>query len=201
MNKQKELDKAYAHLDALLRDVYASQEKIIVRGEGNPDAALMLVGEAPGEQETLQRKPFVGKAGQNLTGFLEVLGLDRQDIYITNVVKFRPVKIHPVRGSLSNRPPKREEIALCYHLLLAEMRIVNPRVVATLGNTALHAVADDNALTIGAVHGRALPMPAGQGGGCIFPLYHPASIIYKRDLQQVYLQDVQALAQFLGDLP
>lgn len=201
MNKQKELDKVYAHLDALLREVYASQEKITVRGEGAPDAALMLVGEAPGEQETLQRRPFVGKAGKNLAGFLEVLGLDRQDIYITNVVKFRPVKIHPVRGSLSNRPPKREEIALCYHLLLAELRIVSPKVVVTLGNTALRTVADDNALTIGSVHGRALPMPEGQAGGCIFPLYHPASIIYKRALQDIYEQDVAALAQFLQNLP
>lgn len=166
---------------------------IPVYGGGDADAAVVLVGEAPGEQETLQRKPFVGKAGQNLNGFLAVLGMGREDIYITNVVKFRPVKVHPIRGSLSNRPPSREEIALCAPLLCQELGIVAPRVVVTLGNVALRALCQDPCAVIGGCHGRPQPM----GDWELFALYHPASIIYNRGLADTYQQDLLALRDHL----
>ncbi|MDD3242541.1 MAG: uracil-DNA glycosylase [Eubacteriales bacterium] len=208
MDKQHRLEKEYARFEALLREVYPAGDTVMVPGEGSPEARLVLVGEAPGEQETLQRKPFVGKAGQNLSRFLELLELRREDIYITNVVKFRPVKIHPTRGSLSNRPPKREEIGLCYHLLMKELSILAPQVVVTLGNTALRAVTDDGALTIGSAHGaltigsaHGAPRPLSLPGleTSLFPLYHPASIIYNRALQTTYEEDLHALKRYLEE--
>lgn len=184
----------------LIQQVYESREKAVVFGDGNPGAKLMLVGEAPGEQEALQGKPFVGKAGKNLDGFLTTLGVAREDIWITNVVKFRPVKTHPRTGSLSNRPPSREEIELCFHILLHEIQIIQPKVIVTLGNVALKAVADDRKIVIGSCHGQ--PMET-ELHGCrfvLFPLYHPASIIYNRELAKVYEQDLVALKEYLEHL-
>ena len=88
----------------------------MVYGEGNENAAVLLVGEAPGAEETRLSRPFVGKAGRNLDEFLFVLGLRRQDIYITNVVKFRPIKISE-KGTLSNRPPQTEELTASYNFV------------------------------------------------------------------------------------
>ena len=85
----------------------------------------MLVGEAPGEQEALEGRPFVGKAGRNLAGFLEALGLRRSEIYITNVVKVRPTRVSPA-GRVVNRPPSREEKALFTPWLMREVAVVRP---------------------------------------------------------------------------
>ncbi len=184
----------------LIQRVYESREKAVVFGDGNPGAALVLVGEAPGEQEALQGKPFVGKAGKNLDGFLSTLGVAREDIWITNVVKFRPVKTHPRTGSLSNRPPSREEIELCFHILLSEIQIIQPKVVVTLGNVALKAVADDRKIVIGACHGQPIDAELHGSRFVLFPLYHPASIIYNRELAQVYEQDLVALKEYLSTI-
>ena len=157
------------------------------------DEGGMLIGEAPGEQESLMGRPFVGKAGKNLDHFLALVGLVRGDIYITNVVKFRPTKTGAT-GRLSNRPPTREEIALFRPWLMAEIARVNPGVIATLGNVPLQAVTDSR-ITIGEAHGRLTT--AGETGRPLFPLYHPASLIYNRALAPVYEQDVRALADML----
>lgn len=182
---------------ALVHEVYSASEKVVVFGEGNPDASIVLVGEAPGEQETLQGRPFVGKAGQNLDRFLGKLGLKREDIYITNVVKFRPVKVHPRTGSLSNRPPNREETGLCFSFLLGELEIIRPKVVVTLGNVALKAVADDARAVIGGWHGKPVNLHVHELNFTIFPLYHPASIIYNRELSETYDQDLDNLKTYL----
>lgn len=184
---------------ALVHEVYSSREKVVVFGEGNLAASVVLVGEAPGEQETLQGRPFVGKAGKNLDGFLQTLGLLREDIYITNVVKFRPVKEHPRTGTLSNRPPSREETDLCFSFLLGELEIIRPKVVVTLGNVALKAVADDRKAIIGEWHGKPVQLAVHKLTFTIFPLYHPASIIYNRDLSITYEEDLDALKRYLSD--
>ncbi len=188
------------HILAAARESWEAQLRralgegpIPVYGAGDPDAALVLVGEAPGEHETIQRRPFVGKAGKNLDGFLATLGVAREAIYLTNVVKFRPVRVHPTRGSLSNRPPSRQEIELCAPLLREELAIVAPRVAVTLGNVALRALCRDAAVTIGICHGR----PLEAEGFMLFPLYHPASVIYNRSLAETYQQDLLALRDYL----
>ncbi len=197
-HKAAELAALKSRSRELIQQVYESREKAVVFGGGNPDARLMLVGEAPGEQEALQGKPFVGKAGKNLDGFLTTLAITREEIWITNVVKFRPVKVHPRTGSLSNRPPSREEIELCFHILLNEIQIIQPKVVVTLGNVALKAVADDRRIVIGSCHGQPRETTLHGSRFVLFPLYHPASIIYNRELASVYEQDLAALKAYLS---
>ncbi|MFR2494950.1 MAG: uracil-DNA glycosylase [Christensenellales bacterium] len=119
----------------------------------------------------MQGRPFVGKAGKNLDHFLELAGLAREEIYISNVVKIRPTKTGST-GRLSNRPPTKEEIAFFRPWLMAEIARVNPGVIATLGNVPLQAVTDSR-LTIGEAHGKL--MAAGETGRPLFALYHPAS--------------------------
>ena len=182
------------------QDLWPAEEKPIVLGEGNADhPPVMLIGEAPGEQESLQGRPFVGKAGKNLDGFLRVLELNREDIYISNVVKIRPTKVSD-KGRVSNRPPNKEELALFTPYLMEEILLVQPKMIVTLGNFALKALCGPKAI-IGDMHGRETRVTVKhekqEGEFALFPLYHPASIIYNRSLQEVYDGDLQALKSLL----
>ena len=167
----------------------------LVFGEGCEEhPPLMLIGEAPGEQEAIQLRPFVGKAGKNLNHFLQILGLKREEIYISNVVKIRPSKISPA-GRMVNRPPSKAEKALFTPWLMKEIALVKPKVLVTLGNIALQAFVDD---TIGNRHGRwsCIKITLDDGREMAFPLfalYHPASIIYNQSLKEVYAQDLETL--------
>lgn len=169
-------------------------EKKLVFGEGAAAPILMMIGEAPGGDEEKQGRPFVGKAGKNLSAFLEKVGLERKDIYISNVVKLRPTKNSPKTGKAVNRPPSREEISFFLPFLLEEIEIVSPKVIVTLGNVPLKAVTGDSAAMIGSFHGRPLALPARR---TLFALYHPAAVIYNRALQETYDEDLYALRQFL----
>ncbi|NLO86252.1 MAG: uracil-DNA glycosylase [Clostridiales bacterium] len=177
-----------------------SEEKPLVFGDGlSQKPVLMLIGEAPGEQETLLGKPFVGKAGKNLNEFLEVLNLKRSDIYISNVVKVRPTKISAA-GRVVNRPPTREEKALFTPWLMREIEIVRPGAIVTLGNVALQAFIKE---TIGNMHGqwhRAVISSPKEAAFTLplFALYHPASIIYRAALKETYYDDLNTLAQSLN---
>jgi uracil-DNA glycosylase len=175
---------------------YEGQDKVVVFGEGNFDADIVLVGEAPGEKETKYVRPFVGQAGKNLDEFLEILELRREDIYITNTVKFRPFKVNPSTGRLSNRPPDKDEIKFCLPFLLRQIDIIEPKVIVTLGNTSLKAIMDNNKISIGEVHGATIDVKKYY----IFPLYHPASIIYNVGLKEVYYEDLLKLKEFTGEL-
>ena len=176
-----------------------SEEPAFVWGDGNINANVLLIGEAPGKDEVKQGRPFVGKAGQNLNVFLESIGLERSDLYITNVIKYRLSKIHPVRGTESNRPASTTEILNSIPFLHREIEIVKPRVIVTLGNVPLRAVKNDISAqtTIGMFHGEMHKMPISGEFYQVYPLYHPASIIYNRSLEAVYLEDLKRLAKFL----
>lgn len=187
----------------MLSDVYAAFEKQMadnqievpyVKGTGPENAAVMLIGEAPGREEIREGKPFVGKAGQNLNEFLCATGIKREELFITNVVKFRPTKVSE-KGTVSNRAPNKKEIALCAKCLLSEIETVRPKVIVTLGNTALKAVLADETASIGNCHGREIR----KEGRLLFPLYHPASIIYRRELKPVYEADLTALQKSLTE--
>lgn len=170
-----------------------------VFGQGPCNADLMLVGEAPGAAETEQGCPFMGKAGEQLNEMLKAVSLTREEIFITNAVKYRPYCVHPQRGSLKNRPPKRAEVLASAPLLRAEISLVKPRVVATLGNTPLLSLLGRAA--VGELHGKALPMEIETSGFLLFPLYHPASVIYNRSLRPVLEADMLALALLLKNTP
>jgi len=166
----------------------------VVMGDGNPDADIFLIGEAPGRHEVEKGRPFVGRAGKNLDEFLKTLELERKDIYITNAVKFRPTQKKTSAGRISNKAPTKKEVELFRPLLMEEIRIFNPFIVVTLGNIPLFSVTEQN-IKIGEVHGK----PMDVGAGTIFPLYHPASIIYRRELNEVYRMDLEKLKYFLQE--
>lgn len=187
-----EMDKLRSELEKLVAEVYEGECKIIVHGEGRTGSRVMLIGEAPGEQETLQRRPFVGKAGKNLNEFLELAGLDRSDLYVSNTVKFRPTKISAA-GRVVNRPPTKEEIKLFLPFLKREMELVQPEVVVTLGNVPLRALLGSR-VVIGDVHGSFQDWE----GMRIYPMYHPASLIYNPGLRDTYADDIRRLARCLA---
>ena len=196
MDKHKELDLLYQRTQQILAPHVRFGQ--VVFGTGDPDAPLCLVGEAPGKNEAEQGVPFVGQAGKNLDALLAAHGISRNDVYITNIVKYRPVSAGAKPGTFRNRTPKREELSLCRSLLMEELQILSPKVVATLGNSPLHAITQDSQIVIGEVHGA--PLELGDLPFILVPLYHPASVIYNRELQPTLDRDLESVAQLLRSL-
>ena len=150
----------------------------------------MLVGEAPGRREDLTGQPFVGAAGKFLDELLASVGLSRSDVYITNVVKSRPVS-GPPPGR--NRAPTPAEIAACVPWLQEQLGILRPKVIVTLGRIALDYFLPGR--RIADVHGRSIP----QGPVTILPLYHPAMVLYRRDWVRMLRKDFRNLRRFLDE--
>lgn len=186
------MDEFKAQLRAFVDELYRGENKVLVFGEGPRDPELMLIGEAPGEQEALAGRPFVGKAGRNLDEMLARCGLKREQIYIANAVKFRPVKLSAA-GRVVNRPPTLEEVGLFKPWLMREIELVRPHLIATLGNVPLRALAG-RGLAVGQAHGRLIE----RDGLRIFPMYHPASMIYNPSLRAAFEDDLRALAQLVA---
>lgn len=163
-----------------------------VFGEGALPARVLLIGEAPGAEETRQGRPFVGKAGKQLDELFDSFGITRQEAYITNSVKYRPV----VRSakSVRNRTPGWHEVEEALPLMLCEIEQIQPVFVLTLGNTplkAVHRLCGQRPDVIGALHGERIPLRAGSAEFELIPLYHPASGIYNRALVEVMKHDAQ----------
>jgi uracil-DNA glycosylase family 4 len=150
----------------------------MVPGEGSASAAVMLVGEAPGANEDRLGRPFVGRAGMLLEELLSAAGLERDAVWITNVVKARPP---------GNRDPKATEVAHCMPWLEAEVALIRPRIVVPLGRHALRHFAP--AAQLAGVHGTLLPV----AGRALFPLYHPAAAMYNQSLRATLFEDARAL--------
>jgi uracil-DNA glycosylase family 4 len=162
-----------------------------VVGEGDLDAALMFVGEAPGRREDETGRPFVGAAGQRLNRLLHHIELDRENVYIGNVVKCRPP---------NNRRPRHEEIKVCSPHLEKQLEIIEPKIVAPMGNSSIGYFMRRFGLKsapIGIIHGRQSLIDAPWGEVILFPLYHPAAAIYTRDLEQVMKKDFKVLGELL----
>ncbi len=187
----REMDKARRELEEMISGLYTGEKKLLVFGEGRQNARVMLVGEAPGEKESIEGRPFGGKAGQNLNAFLELSGLSREEMYVTNVVKFRPTKVSAT-GRASNRPPTKEEIRLFLPFLLKEIDSVAPEWVVTLGNVPLQALLSSRD-TVGQLHGQAISWRE----RTLYPMYHPASLIYNPSLRDTYREDVLRLSELL----
>ena len=185
------MEQIYEKLAQALEQYGYGREELVF-GTGNEKSPVMLLGEAPGKDEVAMGRPFVGRAGKNLEEFLAFSGLHREDLFITNVVKFRPyVMSH--KGTKKNRPPKWYEIELCGECLKSEIGRVRPKVIVTLGNTALSSLMEK--VRIGEVHGRVFDLGRGYD---VFPLYHPASIIYNQKLKNLYLEDLKKLRDYLA---
>ncbi len=156
-----------------------------VPGIGNENSDVIFVGEAPGRNEDLQGKPFVGTAGQILSEALEYAGFVRDQVYITNVVKCRPP---------NNRQPITEERVACRPYLSEEMKIVKPKIICILGNTAYSSLLDGSEITKN--RGKIVK----SNDQLYFVTVHPAAIIYNPGLRQVLKDDFVFLAKSLDKL-
>ncbi len=155
----------------------------VVFGVGNPDAEVMFIGEAPGKQEDLGAEPFIGAAGKFLNQLLEIAGLEREDIYIANVLKCRPP---------SNRNPKPDEIEVCTPYLREQVSAIGPDVLVTLGNFATRFILKtDRGIT--SLRGRAYTA----GRFYVMPTFHPAAALYDKSKVEVMQQDFELLKRLL----
>ncbi|NMB27820.1 MAG: uracil-DNA glycosylase [Tissierellia bacterium] len=175
-----------------------SKEKLIL-GHGNLTSPIVLIGEAPGAKEIELGQPFVGQAGKHFDEFLQVLEINRKDVYITNTVKYRPTKLNPKTGRLSNRTPTIKEIDNFRDYLYEEIHIIDPKIIVTLGNTPLKGIFNED-LKIGEVHGNLMEKNIEDNLYKIFPLYHPAAVIYRRELKEVYMRDLLVLKEIIKKL-
>lgn len=156
----------------------------VVFGEGNPDADLLFIGEAPGKDEDLQGRPFVGRSGQLLTRALNHVGIDRKDVYITNIVKCRPP---------DNRVPLPNEASTCMNILLFnQIKIIRPRIICTLGSVALNSLLGKT-FAITKVRGSRIEWDH----MIIIPTYHPAYILRNQTQAATWVQDFKQIKALL----
>jgi uracil-DNA glycosylase family 4 len=165
----------------------ATRTQVVV-GSGDAGADLMFVGEAPGYHEDRQGAPFVGQAGQVLERLLGTIGLSRPQVYIANVLKCRPP---------GNRDPQPEEIAACEGHLFAQVELIQPRVICTLGNFATKLLSGQpHGIT--RVHGQAQPRRIGGVDLVLYPIFHPAAALYTPSMMQTLEADFTRLPELLS---
>lgn len=173
--KQLKLDKIQQQiLDDNICPELASTATQLVFGDGNPDSQVVFIGEAPGKNEDIQGKPFVGAAGKFLDELLSVIDMKRSDIYITNIVKYRPP---------DNRDPFPDEKEAFLPYLQAQLAVIQPDLVVTLGRHSLNCFLPD--LQISKVHGQ----PKRFRGQVYMPLFHPAAALYNGAMRQTLIDD------------
>jgi uracil-DNA glycosylase family 4 len=160
----------------------------VVFGVGDPSADLMFVGEAPGFHEDQQGKPFVGQAGKLLDKLLAGIGLERDQVYVANVLKCRPP---------GNRDPQPDEIEACEGHLFRQISMIEPKVVATLGNFATKLLSG-KPTGITRVHGAEQEATLGGRSVLLYPLYHPAAALYTPAMLKVLEADFARLPELLG---
>ncbi|WP_457677687.1 uracil-DNA glycosylase [Thermovibrio sp.] len=162
----------------------------VVFGEGDPNTNLMFVGEAPGEQEDLQGRPFVGRAGQLLTKFLNIYGVSRDEVYITNVVKCRPP---------NNRNPAPDEIEACYPFLEKQMELISPKVILCLGAFAARTVLNLPEKTpISRIRGKEHKVKFGSSEIVVIPTFHPAYLLRNRKGEPEFQKDLERALRLAG---
>ncbi len=164
-------------------ELAASATQLVI-GDGNPNADIVFIGEAPGKNEDEQGLPFVGAAGRFLNEMLAAAKLDRSDVYITNIVKYRPP---------NNRDPELEEKRVFWPYLMRQLEIIQPRVVITLGRHSGAAFIPD--LVISRDHGHARKVKFHESEWLVIPLYHPAAALYNGSMRQVLIDDFIAAAK------
>lgn len=187
MEKQGTLDALNVLMAAACTCALKETATQAVPGEGNPDADIMFVGEAPGKKEDEQGVPFVGAAGKFLSEMLATIGLKREDIYITNIVKYRPP---------DNRDPLPEEIEACRRWLHEQIKIIRPKVIVTLGRHAMeHFVPGQK---ISEAHGQIFRRTFDDISEQIFfVLYHPAAALYNGSLRATLIEDFKKIPKVI----
>lgn len=159
----------------------------VVPGIGSADARLLFIGEAPGKKEDETGEPFVGAAGKFLNEMLASIGLNREDIYITNVVKYRPP---------NNRDPLPEEVAACWPWLRAQVELIAPKIIVLLGRHALERFVPGKRISV--EHGKAFRRTVPDLGTYVFfALYHPAAALYNGSMRETLMKDFAKIPKIL----
>lgn len=168
----------------------------VVMGKGSADAEILFVGEAPGRNEDLQGMPFVGAAGKNLDKLLAEVGLSLDNVYVANILKYRPPE---------NRNPSEEEIRSHTPFLVKQIKIIQPKVICSLGNYATKFFLANGAVEkmdkmpgITTVHGKVKEMEFEGLKIKLIPLFHPAAIIYNRNLIEAWDKDMEIVKKEIG---
>jgi len=194
MDKIKSLNNLYKKTNNCQNCKLSATRINYVFGTGNPHAEIMFIGEAPGKQEDLKGKPFVGRAGELLTAVIEKgMHLSREDVYICNIIKCRPT-IN--QEGLRDRPPLKEEINACSWILLKQIEIINPKVIITLGNPATKFILNTKS-GITKLRG----IFSSYNNISVMPTYHPSYIIrnggMKSKLNKIVYNDMKMVLKFL----
>ena len=174
-----------------------SSAKNLVFGKGNPDSKLFFVGEAPGEQEDIQGLPFVGAAGKELDKLLKSIGLSLEEVYIANILKYRP----PM-----NRAPSPEEIKAHTPYLVEQIKIIQPKIIITLGNfstkfvlAGFSAEKMESIEGITKLHGKEFTVSLDGQNFLVVPLFHPAAMLHRPPLRPLLEEDFKKLKDILSE--
>lgn len=193
MDKASEIEKLRQHIidNHICRDL-AEQATNLVMGDGNLDAQIVFIGEAPGKNEDLQGKPFVGASGKFLNEMLAGAGLRRDDVYITNIVKYRPP---------NNRDPLSAEKEAFWPYLLRQLEIINPKIIVTLGRHSAGYFIPN--IHISTDHGNPRRVHLSHAGvdynWLVMPLYHPAAALYNGGMRQTLVDDFMKIDDLIAN--
>ena len=182
MTVAQEVEQLYDEVRGCQRCTLARTRTLAVPGEGPLDAEVMFIGEAPGVNEDRQGRPFVGQAGAFLEELLGEAGLTRPEVYICNVLKCRPP---------GNRDPLPTEIEACSDYLSAQIRLIDPLLIVTLGRYSMSRFFPNQAIS--RIHGR----PREANGRILVPMYHPAAALHQQRLRGVIIDDFRTLPDLL----
>lgn len=186
MTKQADLDAVKDEIIASkVCEHLAEQATQLVMGDGSLDAKIVFIGEAPGQKEDEQGIPFVGAAGKFLNEMLETAGITREDVYITNIVKYRPP---------NNRDPAPEEKRAFWPYLMKQLEIIQPRVVITLGRHSMECFIPG--ARISQQHGQPRRVKYHDNEFLVIPLYHPAAALYNGSMRQTLIDDFLAAKKY-----
>jgi len=186
-----ELEEIRAAIEACQRCELAETRTKVVPGEGSHRADVMFIGEAPGRDEDVQGRPFVGRAGKLLDRLLAEIGIERSEVFIGNVLKCRPASREG-----KDRKPTEQEVSACSHFLDSQVERIKPKVICTLGDTATHYILRKYGIKpdrISKIHGRVFKADKLK----IIPLYHPAAALYTYRLERIMREDFKKLKSIL----
>ncbi len=189
MSKKEKLAKIAEQIKKCRKCPLAKNRVQAVPGEGNPETKIIFIGEAPGEKESQQGRPFVGTAGKLLDELIKIAGFERKDVFITNIVKCRPP---------NNRDPLPEEIKICWPYLEEQIKIIKPKLIITLGRHAMYKFLPER-LKISRDHGKVFKMIEKKTGKSQFyyPVYHPAAALYHGSLRTILEKDFRKIPRVL----
>lgn len=194
MKKKQELEKIKKEVLNCKKCSLYKTRILPVIGEGNHDAKIIFVGEAPGINEAKTGRPFCGTAGKILDELLNSTGIKRKEVYITNLLKDRPP---------DNRDPKKEEIAVCSPFLERQIESIAPQVICSLGRHSMRFLMEKFGLgskiePISKIHGKVFEASSLFQSVKIIPLYHPAAVIYNPNLKEILKKDFKILKKFIS---